>query len=72
MSKWTYNRYRATLLRDGKFFALVTPDGRDRLSDQDASDLLAELNAEKVPRSTPAPCLAYTTDKDGEVKLTLT
>ncbi len=42
---WTYNKYRAALLKNGKVFAFVTPNGADALSETDANELLAELNA---------------------------
>jgi len=42
--KWSYSRYRATLKRDGKFFAIVTPDGKNALSKDDAATLLNILN----------------------------
>lgn len=46
--KWTYNRYRATLLRNGERFAIVTPDGRDRLTAEGERDLLDALNAPNI------------------------
>jgi len=41
---WSYNPYRATLYLDGKFFALVSPDGRNALSTKDAEFLVDLLN----------------------------
>lgn len=41
---WSYNPYRATLYLDGKFFALVSPDGRNALSKKDAEFLVDLLN----------------------------
>jgi hypothetical protein len=41
---WTYSGYRATLKRNGKFFAIVTPNGSDALSERDREILLAKLN----------------------------
>lgn len=43
--EWDYGFYRATLKRGGKFFALVTPDGKSALKDGDALDLINRLNA---------------------------
>jgi hypothetical protein len=42
---WTYSAYRATLKKDGKFFAFVTPDGRDCLGPVQIKELLNALNA---------------------------
>ena len=42
--EWTYSSYRATLYRNGKRFALVTPDARIALTEDDANTLLAALN----------------------------
>lgn len=42
--QWTYSQYRATLRKDGNFFAIVTPNGRDALSETAANELLALLN----------------------------
>jgi hypothetical protein len=41
---WEYSEYRATLRLNGKFFALITPDGRNAISKADASQLLNALN----------------------------
>lgn len=46
--RWTYNAYRATLLRDGLRFAMVTPDGANALSPEAASELLVALNGKGV------------------------
>jgi hypothetical protein len=64
MSRWTYNAYRATLLRDGQRFAIVTPNGTDRLSDSDAAALLAELNAPKMP--DPIAELPWKREREGK------
>jgi hypothetical protein len=45
-AEWEYNPYRAALTRNGKFFAMVTPDGRNALSAEDAVTLLHALNAQ--------------------------
>ncbi len=45
-ARWEYSRYRATLKRDGKFFALVTPDGNNALTEEDKETLLEALNAQ--------------------------
>lgn len=50
--KWSYNRYRATLYREGKFFAFVTPDTKDALSIDDANALLADLNGMPPAKAT--------------------
>jgi hypothetical protein len=41
---WTYSRYRATLRKNGRFFAIVTPDGSEVISRQAEKELLAALN----------------------------
>ena len=46
---WTYNHSNATLLKNGKPFAFVTPDGKDALSENDANELLADLNSAVDP-----------------------
>lgn len=45
---WTYSRYRATLKKDGKTFAIVTPDGRNALALADEERLLSALNSEQT------------------------
>ena len=50
-AEWTYSHYRATLLRNGEFFAIVTPDGRNDLSPENAKILLDALNNERRFRS---------------------
>lgn len=42
--KWTYSFYRATLKLNGKFFSLVTPDGRNALDENKAKQLLDTLS----------------------------
>lgn len=42
---WQYGPYRATLRRDGKIFAIVTPDGTNALDPVDASILIDLLCA---------------------------
>jgi hypothetical protein len=46
MSEWSYSSYRAKLSRNGKLFALVTPDGRSALSPKDACILLNALECQ--------------------------
>lgn len=59
--EWTYSFYRASLKRHGKPFAIVSPDGRNALSFDDAKILLDALNAEKVPAGVKdMPASAYT------------
>lgn len=41
---WSYSHYRASLYLDGERFAIVTPDGRNSLSNKDAALLLEALN----------------------------
>ena len=41
---WEYSRYRATLKRNGRTFAIVTPDGRNALNPFDEFVLLKALN----------------------------
>lgn len=41
---WTYNPYRATLLKNGKTFAIVTPDGKNELDAGTVDELLKALN----------------------------
>lgn len=43
--RWSYSSYRASLKLDGKTFALVTPDGRNALKEEDAKTLLDALNS---------------------------
>lgn len=50
---WTYNPYRASLSRNGKTFALVTPDGRNALSEADRAILLDALNRKVARRKKP-------------------
>lgn len=45
---WTYSRYRATLRKDGRFIAIVTPDGRNALSEDAEAELLHALNQPKL------------------------
>jgi hypothetical protein len=42
---WEYNAYRATLQIDGKFFAFVTPNLKDSLTQEDAKLLIKTLNS---------------------------
>lgn len=42
--KWSYNRYRSTLCKEGKAFAIISPDGINALSSDAANELLADLN----------------------------
>lgn len=49
--EWWYSHYRATLYRAGKFFAIITPDGRHDISTATESILLNALN---TPVPTPA------------------
>ena len=46
--RWTYSTYRASLLLDGKPFAIVTPDGRKPLPEEAMTQLLAALNGPTV------------------------
>jgi len=49
-SAWEYSRYRATLRKHGKTFAIVTPDGQNALSQKDAEELVQRLtNSEAIP-----------------------
>lgn len=52
---WTYNDYRATLLKNGKFFAFVTQDRKNAISGEMADELLNVLN------SSPSPTSEYLT-----------
>lgn len=47
---WSYSEYRAALRKDGRLFAIVTPDGNGCLAPEQAHELLRALN-----RSTAAP-----------------
>jgi hypothetical protein len=42
---WTYSSLNATLKKDGKFFAIVTPDGQNALSPESAVELVNTLTA---------------------------
>lgn len=41
---WEYSHYRASLRRNGKPFAIVTPDGKNALNPFDTFVLLKALN----------------------------
>jgi hypothetical protein len=41
---WEYSFYRASLKRNGETFTLMTPDGKNSLSKEDAELLLNKLN----------------------------
>ena len=41
---WSYSHYRASLYRDGDRVAIVTPDGTNSLSNENAALLLEALN----------------------------
>lgn len=41
---WTYSKYRASLRRNGHPFAIVTPDGKNALNENDIEIILAALN----------------------------
>lgn len=51
-AEWTYSPYRASLMKDGELFAIVTPDGKAALDCKKRDELLSLLNAGK-PASTP-------------------
>lgn len=42
---WSYSAYRASLRRDGKLFAIVSPDGVNELPKEQADKLVKSLNA---------------------------
>ena len=42
-SGWSYSTYRAALRKDGELFAIVTPNGSDALSPEDAKTLVDAL-----------------------------
>lgn len=46
---WEYSHYRASLRRNGKPFAIVTPDGKNALNPFDAFLLLKALNGGSNP-----------------------
>lgn len=52
---WTYNTYRATLILDGKPFAIVTPDGRGALGIAQQDTLLGALNGGLQEPAKPVP-----------------
>lgn len=45
--EWRYCPYRATLYRDGKRFAIMTPDGHRPLSTEDAEIIVNALNGDQ-------------------------
>ena len=47
---WEYSEYRATLRLNGKFFALITPDGHNAISKDDTAKLLTYLNRPNAKR----------------------
>jgi hypothetical protein len=49
---WSYSPFRASLMKHGEVFALVTPDGRSALDCAKRDELLSALNATTPP---PAP-----------------
>jgi hypothetical protein len=61
---WTYNFYRALLKKNDKPFAIVTPDGKNALSDEDAAELLAALNYRDNPSLISAELLAALNYRD--------
>lgn len=42
---WSYSPYRAMLRKNGKAFAIVTPDGKNALPPKKAKELLEQLNS---------------------------
>ena len=57
---WTYSKYRASLRRNGHPFAIVTPDGKNALNENDIEIILAALNGnppneKDQPRRGDAP-----------------
>jgi hypothetical protein len=56
---WTYSSYRALLRRNGKAFAIVTPDGTNALSNTDAKVLLSALNGRPKRRKKEALANLY-------------
>ena len=52
-AKWTYSRYRATLSKNGKFFAIVSPDGNNALSQEDMVELVKDLNHDTANHYRP-------------------
>lgn len=48
---WEYSQYRASLKRNGKFFALVTPDGGNGLAHRDELALMTALRSEATLKS---------------------
>lgn len=45
---WTYSPQRALLRKDGKAFAIVTPDGHNALPPEKAKELLDVLNGPQM------------------------
>ena len=52
--EWTYNSYRASLVRNGEFFSILTPNGTDALPKERVDILLAALNQTSAP---PKPAI---------------
>ena len=61
---WSYSFYRATLRKDGKPFAVVTPDGRNALSHGAAAELLAALNGDALVEVLAGKMNAAASSKD--------
>jgi hypothetical protein len=57
--EWTYSKYRASLYHYGRIFAIVTPDGRNALSDTDAKFLLDALNSAERSGYTEDPRVTF-------------
>src|SRR4051812_4693333 len=53
VGEWTYSFYRATLYRNGDFFAIVSPDGSGSLLPEQALILLTALQP-TAPTCAPA------------------
>ena len=56
--EWIYNSYRASLIRNGEFFSILTPNGTDALPKERVDILLAALNqtsAQPKPVIEPDP-----------------
>ena len=67
MNNWSYSQYRATLKRDGKFFALVTPNGSDALSPTDERILMDALCQTKLANLQSA-VREHATEMDASMK----
>lgn len=47
---WSYNSYRALLMKNGEFFAILTPDGRNSVPTAKGEEIVGTLNGVEALR----------------------